>query len=443
MPIFDPKLRRSFSRLGPVGISVLMGVFLVASSALSYRDARRTAGLVAEREGVRLLQRIEDSLDHRRAGARPAESMHAVLETNRSLGLTYVALYEPRDDGPPVKVAEAGTAVLPDSAPAVGAPAIGRDRVRMVNGPRGPGHPHGPPPWNGDRMGPPPEGPPPEGPPPRPPPRLAIEFTPLTSTEAVHRAFAVLVLSVGASLLLTIAALILAARAARAERTEAQLLAQRHLAQLGALSAVLAHEIRNPLAALKGHAQLLAERVHDPPIAARVDRVVAEAVRLEQLTADLLEFARSGAIHVAPADPRAVLERAARATEPARIEIDGRGAPATWPMDADRTHQVLTNLIENALAVTAPPDQVTAVVRRENGALVFSVRDRGPGVPAGERERIFEPFHTTKTRGTGLGLAVAKRIVEMHGGSIQVLDALGGGAIFRVTLPPGPESQAA
>jgi len=66
---------------------------------------------------------------------------------------------------------------------------------------------------------------------------------------------------------------------------------------------------------------------------------------------------------------------------------------------------------------------------------VFTVRDHGPGVPAAERARIFEPFHTTKTRGTGLGLAVASRIVELHGGRIDVLDAAGGGALFRVHLP--------
>jgi two-component system sensor histidine kinase HydH len=83
----------------------------------------------------------------------------------------------------------------------------------------------------------------------------------------VGRALALLALSGGAALLLTVAALILAAKARQAERTEAQLSAQRHLARLGEMSAVLAHEIRNPLAALKGHAQLLAEEVAEPAVA--------------------------------------------------------------------------------------------------------------------------------------------------------------------------------
>jgi signal transduction histidine kinase len=100
-------------------------------------------------------------------------------------------------------------------------------------------------------------------------------------------------------------------------------------------------------------------------------------------------------------------------------------------------HQVLTNMLDNALAVTSPPDRVEVTASFGDGSLVLTVRDRGPGIPATERQQIFEPFHTTKTRGTGLGLAVAKRIVEMHGGSVIVRDADGGGALFRISVP-GP-----
>jgi two-component system sensor histidine kinase HydH len=96
---------------------------------------------------------------------------------------------------------------------------------------------------------------------------------------------------------------------------------------------------------------------------------------------------------------------------------------------------VLINLLDNALAVTPDDRKVRASVLEDGRDLVFSVRDHGPGVPESERVRIFEPFHTTKVRGTGLGLAVARRIVELHGGSIEVDDAPGGGALFRVRLP--------
>lgn len=430
MALSGSKLGRSFVRTGPLGIAILLGIMLIASSALSYRDARRAAGMVSEREGFRLFQRVLEMVAPRGEDRVSAKTLREVLDMNRMLGLTYIGVYDLDSNSLSPLIAEAGRPLLAASSPTIGEPAMGDDRVRMV---------FGPPPYRFPKPLPSSGGfvplPGLLPPPPLPRFRLAIEFEPIASMESVHRGLAGLGLSIGASLLLTFAAVVLAHRAEWAERAEGQLVAQRHLAQLGALSAVLAHEIRNPLASLKGHAQLLAERVSDPQLASRVDRVVNEAVRLEHLTADLLEFARSGALHVVPTDPRAVIERAVQATEATRIDVDFARAPEEWPLDADRMHQVLTNVLENALAVTAPPDRVQVAAFRRNGNLVFTVRDRGPGVPDIERLQIFEPFHTTKTRGTGLGLAVAKRIVEMHGGSIDVHDAEGGGAVFRVCVP--------
>jgi signal transduction histidine kinase len=170
---------------------------------------------------------------------------------------------------------------------------------------------------------------------------------------------------------------------------------------------------------------------------------VKEAVRLEQLTNDLLEFARSGAIRVGPANPGELLQRAARATDPARVEVDTAGAPDTVELDGARIEQVLINLIDNALQVTPPGRKVQVAANAHGDGLILTVRDHGPGVAPADRARIFEPFHTTKTRGTGLGLAVASRIVELHGGRIDVMDAAqsgadGGGALFRVFLPHHP-----
>jgi two-component system sensor histidine kinase HydH len=264
---------------------------------------------------------------------------------------------------------------------------------------------------------------------------LIVEFVPLGSAEALRRALTVLILSGGASVLLTVATVVLWSGARRAEQAQLQQAAQQHLARLGEMSAVLAHEIRNPLAALKGHAQLLAEKATDDAIKTRVDRVVNEAVRLEKLTNDLLTFARSGAIQLAPTNPAALLERAAHATAAARINLSLENAPAVWPLDGARLEEVLINLLENALAATPSGQLIDAGVFAADGALIFSVRDRGAGVPAPERARIFEAFHTTKLRGTGLGLAVAQRIAELHGGRIDVDDAPGGGAVFRVRIP--------
>jgi two-component system sensor histidine kinase HydH len=463
------RLRRSLERAGPLGVALILGALLVASSALSYRDARSAAGFVGERQGIGLLHRIDGELAmrQRQQGGGPLSraTLKAVLDANRALGLTYVGLL----DGERV-TADAGTPVLGETHPRVGAPASGHGRMRMVNpGPGGPpdhrpgeyrdGPPGGPPPppfGDGEPGAPPPPdfddhpGPhfrglgPPPGPRPPGPDRhhepLVIEFEPISSADVVRRALASLWLSSSAAVLLTAAAWILSARRHRAERAEAQLSAQRHLARLGEMSAVLAHEIRNPLAALKGHAQLLAEQVAEPQVASRVDRVVKEAVRLEQLTNDLLEFARSGAIRVGPANPSELLQRAARATDPARVEVSAAGAPDTALLDAARIEQVLINLIDNGLQVSPPGRKVHVAASAERDGLWLTVRDYGPGVAHADRVRIFEPFHTSKTRGTGLGLAVASRIVELHGGRIDVVDAgdAESGALFRVFLPSRP-----
>jgi two-component system sensor histidine kinase HydH len=251
----------------------------------------------------------------------------------------------------------------------------------------------------------------------------------------VRRALAGLVISSGAALVLMSAAVVLWHFGRRTERMRADLDRQQHLARLGAMSAVLAHEIRNPLSALKGNAQLLAEDLQSPKTATRIERVVRAAVRLEELTNDLLNFARSGAVHAAPTSPAGVLESAALTMATERIYLSLSGAPTTWRLDAGRMEQVLINLLDNALKVTPDDMQVQAEVRRSGSELVYAVRDHGPGVPESERTRIFEPFHTTSVRGTGLGLAVARRIVELHGGRIEVDDAPEGGAVFRVRIP--------
>src|SRR5262249_58072674 len=95
----------------------------------------------------------------------------------------------------------------------------------------------------------------------------------------------------------------------------------------------------------------------------------------------------------------------------------------------------VVNLRRNAVQASPPDHPPEARVALENGGLVFTVRDFGVGLPDGKAERIFDPFFTTRTSGTGLGLAVARRIAELHGGRIVAANGVGGGALFRVELP--------
>jgi len=200
------------------------------------------------------------------------------------------------------------------------------------------------------------------------------------------------------------------------------------------MSAVLAHEIRNPLASLKGNAQLLERALpQGDRTRTKAELLVAEAVRLETLTNDLLDFARAGELQPTDVDPAALFREAAAGLGEERIELITEHAPSRWRLDATQMRQVLVNLLQNALQSSDQP--VTARVARDGDELVFEVRDRGPGIHAEDLPRVFEPFFTRKTRGTGLGLAICKRLVELHGGTIVAGHAEQGGARFTVRIP--------
>jgi two-component system, NtrC family, sensor histidine kinase HydH len=267
---------------------------------------------------------------------------------------------------------------------------------------------------------------------------VMVEFEPLMRRELEHGALRSLGIGGIASLALVAVAVGLWRFSLREERLKAAMERDRRLASLGEMAAVLAHEIRNPLTSMKGHAQLLAERLDaGSPERGKADRVVGEAVRLEQLTADLLSFIRSENIERRSADPRAVAEAAADDVGRERVEIDASGAPAEWSLDPRLMQQALANLLRNALQATPNGEPATVAVSREEGRLVFAVRDRGEGLDEADREKIFEPFYTTRVRGTGLGLPVARRIVILHRGAIEAITHPEGGAVFRVTIPSG------
>jgi two-component system sensor histidine kinase HydH len=265
-----------------------------------------------------------------------------------------------------------------------------------------------------------------------------IEFEPLLATQLAADAARALRSSAAAAAGLFLVAALFARLLLQREAAERRFEERRRLAALGEMSSVLAHELRNPLASLKGHAQLLVERLPDGGRErGKAERIVLEAQRLEALSTDLLDFSRSGPIARTDADPAALLRAAAEAVDTERVRVTSSGAPARWSLDPSRTRQVLTNLIANALEASPAGAPVDARVAARGDRLVFTVRDHGAGLPPGQEHRLFEPFFTTRATGTGLGLAVAQRIVEMHGGSVHASDHPEGGAVFEVELPRG------
>jgi two-component system sensor histidine kinase HydH len=270
---------------------------------------------------------------------------------------------------------------------------------------------------------------------PYPRPHLVVEFEP----PVIERLQAVLlrigvVAAVAATVLIAFA--VAWSRAtSRLSTVQQQVESERRLVALGRASSVIAHELRNPLAALKGHAQLLVEDLAEPA-RSKATRVVDGAERLERLMNMLLDFVRGGPLDVRPVTPAAVVERALVDLPRERIRVDLGGAPGTLHVDADRISLALRNLLQNAVQATPEgAEPVETRIETRGHDVVIEVRDHGPGLAPGAEEQIFDPFVTTKTRGTGLGLPIARRIAEQHRGTLTARSHGEGGALFRLVLP--------
>lgn len=206
-----------------------------------------------------------------------------------------------------------------------------------------------------------------------------------------------------------------------------------HLAHIGKMSAVLAHEIRNPLGTVKGFVQLAAER-SDASVRPLLDRAVCETQRLENLVKDLLAYGRPSPPQWADTEWR---DSAATAEAHARQLIGDRTialsvakVPLVWRSDPALLEQALLNLIRNAVeAIPAgAPGEIRIDAERSGaGEVVIRVRDNGIGLADSVRERLFEPFATTKASGTGLGLAITRKLAESLGGSLTLESRAGEG----------------
>jgi two-component system sensor histidine kinase HydH len=231
------------------------------------------------------------------------------------------------------------------------------------------------------------------------------------------------------------------------EDTQQRLVQQEKLAAIGRLAAGVAHEVRNPLGVIRASAKMVQESFAAGDDRWRACEFVAEETdRLNALITALLTFSRPTAPRLIEADLARVVDRALELARPAierrhvRVEREASAALPGLRADPDLLSQVLLDLVLNAIESVAPGGRVAVRADAVDGRLVVEVADDGPGVPPGERESIFEPFVTTKSRGTGLGLPMALRIAEAHGGSLAYvpeagLGPRGAGACFRVSVP--------
>ena len=215
---------------------------------------------------------------------------------------------------------------------------------------------------------------------------------------------------------------------------------RQELARLGEMGAVIAHEIRNPLAGIKGYAQLLQEKQDSEENQLFTELIVSETIRLEEIVNGLLSFTQAESGASVPLSIHDAVTRALAVITPeadvlcVRIECSITQSLGMYG-NLDRLEQLFLNLFKNSLQ--AMPHGGTLMVSgqcREN-KIEIVVRDTGQGINSEDMERIFEPFFSSKVRGAGLGLAVCKKIVEEHMGDIVAESIPEKGTTFKMTFP--------
>jgi diguanylate cyclase (GGDEF)-like protein len=208
---------------------------------------------------------------------------------------------------------------------------------------------------------------------------------------------------------------------------------------VGELAAGMAHEIRNPLTTMRGFMQL--SKNHEYNVKPWFDIIMNEITRMNELTAEFLQFSKPHISNMKPGSIARCIERVRFLTESQavsrghQITLENIGDSVAVQMDKDKIVQVLLNLVRNAIEAMAEPGTLHIRAKLEHRDVVIEVEDTGSGIPEQELPKIFNPFYTTKENGTGLGLSICHKIVQDHGGSMSVRSEIGRGSTFAVKLP--------
>ncbi len=212
------------------------------------------------------------------------------------------------------------------------------------------------------------------------------------------------------------------------------------LSYLGMFTTGIAHELRNPLASIKGYAQLLLEKELSPAGEKYTQIIVRETDRLDNLLSQLLTFARPSSPQMSTKDMREILEPMVEMLEEKAREQKvtiRQHLDITSPVlvDEQKIQQVYWNILLNGLQAMPQGGELEVTLKETSGEVVTSIRDSGPGIPMDQQTQVFDPFFTTKERGSGLGLAISLRIVETLGGRIDFESESGRGTTFWIRLP--------
>jgi len=217
--------------------------------------------------------------------------------------------------------------------------------------------------------------------------------------------------------------------------------------EIAQLSGGLAHEIRNPLSTISLNIGVLREELkgsdlpRDRRMLQRLDAVNKECDRLETILNEFLQFARAAELEFVPCDLSDFLIEVIQSVKPdlerAGIEISSHLDSGLPPVAINRDHlwRAILNLIRNAREATPAGGIIECLTHHLDDSVVIEIIDNGEGIPENVRAKIFDPFYSTKSNGSGLGLPTVQKIVEEHGGTIECASEVGKGTSFRISLP--------
>jgi PAS domain S-box-containing protein len=240
-----------------------------------------------------------------------------------------------------------------------------------------------------------------------------------------------------------IGALLIMRDAESVRRIENEIELSRRLAAIGRLTSGVAHEVKNPINSIVVHLELLREKMRqtDPDTRRHMDIIGSEIHRLDRVVETLVDFNRPVDLRLTSFDLRRLVEDVAMLASPeaARqgVKVDTQLGPDALPVKADHdlVKQALLNVVLNGVQAMANGGTLTVLARRDDAAASIEVRDQGCGIPPEIRDKVFNLYFTTKKSGSGIGLAMSYRVLQMHSGSLDFTTQVGSGTTFRLFLP--------
>jgi signal transduction histidine kinase len=232
-------------------------------------------------------------------------------------------------------------------------------------------------------------------------------------------------------------------------RIEDEIELSRRLAAIGRLTSGVAHEVKNPINAIVIHLEVLRERLQglDPATRRHMDIITSEIHRLDRVVQTLVDFTRPVDLKLAETDLLGLVEDVVVLASPeaerlgVRIEHTSSTPARPVKVDADLLKQALLNVVINGIQAMPEGGALRIHLSSENGSAEIQVQDDGPGISPEIRDKIFNLYFTTKEKGSGIGLAMTYRVMQLHNGSVDFVSEPGEGTIFRLRLPLGESSQ--